>query len=163
MTKPTLTPKSFLTTLTIMYFSFFGAMLFFAIISYYINNNHNLDFENFDITLFVVLVIISLFGLIGDKAVKNKTIDKAKNKALLWEKLGVYQTASLIQFAFVEGAVFFGIILYLQTSEFLFLVIALLLMIYFLALRPNKEKISKTLQLSRDHQMEFNRDNQELI
>lgn len=162
MTKPALTPKTFLTTLTIMYLSFFVAMLLFAVMSYYLNQNHKLDFKNFDITLFVILIMISLIGLIGGKAVKNKTIEKAKNKALLREKLGVYQTASLIQFAFVEGAVFFGIILYLQTSGFLFLVIASIMMIYFLTLRPNKEKISKTLHLNRDHQMEFNKDNQEL-
>lgn len=146
-----------------MYISFFAAMLFFALMSYYNNQNHKLDFKNFDVTLFVVLLIISLVAIIGGKTIKNKTIDNAKNKDLLREKLGVYQTASLIQFAFVEAAVIFGIILYSQTSEFLFLVIALIMMMYFLALRPNKETISKTLQLSRDHQLEFNRENQELI
>jgi tellurite resistance protein TehA-like permease len=162
MTKPVLTPKSFFTTLTIMHLSFFVAMLFLAGIAYYLNQNHNLDFENIDIILFVVLVSVSLFGVIGGQSIKNKTIEKAESKILLREKLGAYQTASLIQYAFVEGPAFFGIVLYIQTAEFVYLLIAFVMMIYFLTLKPKKERITKALRLGRDHQIEFNRENQEL-
>jgi hypothetical protein len=162
MTKPTLTPKSFLTTLTIMHLSFFGAMLFFAGMAYYVNQNHAFNFENLDMTYLFILVLIGVFAIFGGHYVKIKQLKKARNYSGLREKLGIYQSASLINYAFVESAAFFGIILYLITSEFSYLLVALILMIHFLTIRPTKEKIIKSLQLGREHQMEFNRENQEL-
>lgn len=162
MTKPRLTPNSFLTTLTIMHLSFFGAMLFFAGIAYYINQNHVFDFENINKTYLLILVLIGVSAIFGGHYVKIKQLEKARNYNSLGEKLGIYQSASLINYAFVESAAFFGIILYLMTSEFSYLLVALILMIHFLTIRPTKDKIIKSLQLGREHQMEFNNENQEL-
>jgi hypothetical protein len=162
MTKPTLTPKSFLTTLTIMHLSFFGAMFFFAGIAYYINQNHEFDFENLNKTYLIILALIGVSAIFGGHYVKIKQLEKASNYNSLREKLGIYQNASLINYAIVESAAFFGIILYLMTSEFSYLLVALILMIHFLTIRPTKDKIIKSLQLGREHQTEFNKENQEL-
>lgn len=145
-----------------MHLSFFAAMFFFAGLSYFLNQNHVLDFENIETTYLIALVLLSLFGIFGGQTVKRKNIEKASNSSSLRQKLGTYQTASLINYAFIEGPALFGIVLYLQTSEFIYLLVALILMMYFLTLRPTKEKISKSLQLNREHQMEFNKENQEL-
>lgn len=162
MTKPRLTPKSFLNTLTLMHLSFFMAMLFFAGMAYYINQSHEFDFENLDMTFLLILVLFGVSAIFGGHFIKLKQLEKARNYSGLREKLVIYQSALLINFAIVESAAFFGIILYLIKSEFSYLLVALILMIHFLTIKPTKEKIIKSLQLGREHQMEFNRENQEL-
>lgn len=145
-----------------MHFSFFGAMLFFAGVAYYINQNHVLDFENVDMTLLLILALIGVSAIFGGHYVKMKQLEKASDYNSLREKLGIYQSASLIHYAFVETATLFGIILYLIKSEFSYLLVVLILMIHFLTIRPTKEKIIKSLRLNREHQMQFNKENQEL-
>jgi len=162
MTKPTLTPKSFLKTLTILHFSFFGAMLFFAGVAYFINQNHTVDINKVEIINLMILVVIGLVGVFGGQLAQKKNLEKAKNQSSLRHKLGIYQTSALIKYAFLEGPALFAIVLYLQSSEFIYLLFAVILMIYFITLRPTKEKIIKSLQLGREHQMQFNKENQEL-
>lgn len=148
--------------LTILHFSFFGAMLIFAGFAYYTNQNHVLDFENVDMTILLILALICVSAIFGGHFMKVKQLEKASDYNSLREKLGIYQSASLINYAFVETAALFGIVLYLIKSEFSYLLVALILMIHFLTIRPTKEKIIKSLRLNREHQVQFNKENQEL-
>ncbi|MCR9183496.1 MAG: hypothetical protein NXH73_11280 [Flavobacteriaceae bacterium] len=162
MTKPAMTPKSFVNTLTIMHLAFFGSVLGLAIVSYVLVENHTLDLENIDLTFFIVLLVLSLFGVLGGNIIKKNVLKTAKLKNSLREMLGTYQTASLIRYATLEAPALLAIVYYILTEQFLFLLIAIALMGYFLSIRPTKSKIALELQLNREEQMQFNKENQEL-
>jgi ABC-type multidrug transport system permease subunit len=157
-----MTPKTFVRTLTIMHLAFFGSILGFAIISYVLVKNHLLDFETIDLTFLIILLSLSIFGIVGGTIIKKNVLQTSKSKKSLREKLGIYQTATLIRYATIEGPALFAIVAYIITEQFIFLLIGSALLLYFLSLRPNKSKIATELQLNREHQMEFNRENQEL-
>lgn len=157
-----MTPKSFLNTLSILHLAFFGSVLGLAIVSYVLVENHTLDIETIDLTFFTVVLVLSLFGVLGGNIIKKNVLETAKSKNSLREKLGIYQTASLIRYATLEAPAFLAIVFYILTEQFLFLLIALALMFYFISLRPTKSRITSELLLNREDQMQFNKDNQEI-
>jgi len=157
-----MTPKSFVNTLIMMHLAFFGSVLSFAIIGYVLIENHTLDLENIDLTYFTVVLLVSLFGVLGGNIIKKNVLEQAKSKSSLREKLGVYQTASLIRYATLEAPALLAIVYYFLTEQFLFLLIAIAIMGFFFSIRPTKSKIAIELLLNREEQMEFNKDNQDL-
>lgn len=158
-----MTPKSFVNTLSILHLAFFGSQLGFALVAYLIVKNHTLDTETIEIHFLVAALALSLFGLIGGNFIKKNVLVSAKSKNSLREKLGIHQTASLIRHATLEAPALFAIVCYILTEQFLFLLIALALMFYFFSLKPTTTKISKELHLNREEQIQFNKENQELI
>ncbi len=157
-----MTPKTFVNTLNILHLAFFGTVLGFAVVSYVLVENHTLDLENIDSIFFIATLVLSTLGVLGGSIIKKKVLEAAKSKNSLREKLGIYQTASLIRYATLEGPALFAIVSYILTEQFLFLLIAIALMGYFLLIRPTKSKIALELLLNREEQMQFNKDNQEL-
>ncbi|MEX0996696.1 MAG: hypothetical protein WDZ45_06590 [Flavobacteriaceae bacterium] len=157
-----MTPRSFVNTLSLMHLAFFGSVLGFAVVSYVLVENHTLDLENIDLTFFTVVLALSLFGVLGGNIIKKNILETVKSKNSLREKLGIYQTASLIRYATLEAPALFAIVSYILTEQFLFLLIALALMFYFFSIRPTKSKIASELQLNREEQIQFVKDNQEL-
>lgn len=157
-----MTPKTFVNTLSILHLTFFGSMLGFAIIVYIIIQNHTLDLETIDTTFILVVLFLTLFGVFGGNVIKKNVLATAHSKNSLREKLGIYQTASLIRYATLEAPALFAIVSYFLTEQFLFLLIALAIMFYFFSLKPNKLKIGSELRLNREEQMQFNKENQEL-
>jgi len=49
----------------------------------------------------------------------------------------------------------FGIVVYMRTSNFLYLIISGVLMLYFLTQRPTKDKIENDLNLSYEDKIQF--------
>lgn len=66
-----------------------------------------------------------------------------------------YQTALIIRFSLLNGASLFGIVCYMQTGNLLFIIISGLLALYFLSLRPTKDKIENDLNLSYEDKILF--------
>ncbi|CAM1367892.1 conserved membrane hypothetical protein [Tenacibaculum sediminilitoris] len=72
----------------------------------------------------------------------KNTLKTIKNDALVEEKLAIYQSASIIRWAILEGACFILIILKPD-----FLLLGVILLIYLILLAPKKKQLFKTLNI----------------
>ena len=139
----------------------FIGQLLFGLAALSITPQKGIDVSNTkDVFLFVVpIMAVGCFALSAFLFKKNLSI--AVNKATLKEKLMAYQTAFIVRFAPLEGASLFGIVCFMQTGNLLFIIISGLLALYFLSLRPTKDKIENDLNLSYEDKMLF--DSQDVL
>ena len=85
-----------------------------------------------------------------------------RKKPTLKEQLGNYSGASLVQYAFTEAPAILSIIALFITGNLLYPTITLLLLAYFITLRPTKSKISNDLQLQGALLGQFNKGDEAL-
>lgn len=85
----------------------------------------------------------------------NLSVKKIDKKLPLQRKLGLYFSACVIRYALIEGAAFIALVAYLSESYLMYISIAVLLIIYFYAIRPTEEKLKKALELKRDEIQEL--------
>jgi len=85
----------------------------------------------------------------------KKQLDLAVAKSSLNEKLGGYQTALIIRFALLEGPSLFGIVSYLLSGNLLFLAISGLIILYFITIRPTRDKVETDLNLDYQEKTEM--------
>lgn len=152
---PEITSESFLKTLSIIHFSLLGGMILFMVVAYIKQGNHYFDFKNTDDVYIIVVPIMAIAAYFVGRLVFKQQILALANKDSLKEKLMGYQGAALVRLAFLEGAALFGIVAFMITGNLFELLISILLVLYFLALKPTKEKVINDLQLSQEQRMQF--------
>jgi hypothetical protein len=99
-----------------------------------------LEYKEIDASNFIYIVVPIIAIILGNYLYKDqlKNVDK---RLKLEEKIGTYQTASLIRWATIEGAAFF--ILFYNTE---FVLIGMLLILYMLFLKPSEQKMKLDFQ-----------------
>ena len=85
----------------------------------------------------IVLAILPFLAIIMANFIFKSQLKQVDRKLKLEDKLPVYQTASIIRWAILEGVAF--IILILKPD---FLIFGILVIIYLIFLRPTEERIS---------------------
>ncbi|MDO6491147.1 MAG: MFS transporter [Cellulophaga sp.] len=89
----------------------------------------------------VVFLALPLIAVFASNFVFKNTLKQAKDIKELKDKFGVYQTASIIRWAILEGAAF--IILFLKPDFMLF---GLLIILYMVFLSPTLDKIKNDFE-----------------
>lgn len=149
------TPQSYLRTISIIHIALFMGQLLFGLVALIIMPQKGINITNTrDVFLFVV-PIMAIGAFAASIFLFKKNVDLAINKNSLKEKLMQYQTALIIRFSLLNGASLFGIVCYMQTGNLLFIIISGLLALYFLSLRPTKDKIENDLNLSYEDKILF--------
>jgi amino acid transporter len=99
-----------------------------------------LEYKEIAASNFIYIVVPIIAIILGNYLYKDqlKNVDK---RLKLAEKIGTYQTASLIRWAIIEGAAFF--ILFYNTE---FVLIGMLLILYMLFLKPSEQKMKLDFQ-----------------
>jgi len=111
---------------------------------------------NADSSLMLYIVpTIAVVGYFGSKYLFKNLIQKISKEDSLTEKLQRYQSASIVQYAVIEGPGFLSIMTYYSTGNMLFLAIAVCLIAYLYSLRPTLEKLKNELDLNFEEQKEF--------
>jgi hypothetical protein len=150
----TKTPASIVRTINIIHMALIAGQAVFAFVMFTQSQQTTIKFDRQDEFIF----IIPIFG-VGSLFISNflfKTlIAKAVTLPDLFSKLTGYQTAVIVRMALLEGASLFAIVTYNLTSNFLFLLISIFLMIYGVIIRPTVEKIADDLELSYDEKMQL--------
>ena len=119
--------------------------------------------ENGDDMMVYIFPTIGIMGIFMSKVLFSQLLKNLENKGLLSEKLSGYLTASLIQFALVEGPAFLNIIWFNTTGNMLYFAVALVLIVYLAWLRPSKSKIENQLQLKGELLSQFRKENEKLL
>jgi len=105
--------------------------------------------EQLDRQLQVIAVLVSFSAfIIGSRIFKKKLFQARHANISAKEKLAMYRSASLIQWALMDAATVFCIVAYIITHNFAFIALALLLLVIFGAMNPFKSKVMLQLALS---------------
>jgi len=152
------TPKSYLKVNSIIHLALFMGQLLFGVLVMLEVPQKGIDITNTNNPFLFVVPVVAIGSLILSTILFKKNLGMAINNPTLKGKLMGYQTALITRFAPLEGASLFGIVAYLQTGNLLFILITGLIMLYFLSLRPTKDRIANDLNLSYEDKMLFDSD-----
>lgn len=109
-------------------------------------------------TMDIPLALVTAVGLFG--ALLGEFLFKRMTRVLsqeigLKEKLGRYQTASIMKYALIEGAALFAMVSFSNTGNGLYAIIGLLLVVHLVLQRPNLAKIGQRLRLKGEEKAQF--------
>ncbi len=141
-----------LKAITILHLSLLLGQLFFcitALILVYINKFHFLQLQNNSQEISAMCVVAAVTCYLTANSLFTKKLQEInENYKPLEERLNDYRAVSILRWAIFEFAVLLCIILFLITSNYVAIVIAGLLMLVFLGMRPTSQKISSQLGIS---------------
>lgn len=136
--------------LQFIYFALLVGQIFFVIISLFLVTQKLFKSDRHDLEniLMPVLVILALICMVsGNKLFKGK-LQKLGEVHPVSQRFSEYRAACMVRWALLEGPCIFSIICFLLTSNFLFLVIAALILFIFGSTAPVKNKVAADLGIS---------------
>jgi hypothetical protein len=128
-------------------------MILFAAIAFFLNYSGNFSpaLQQYDQVLQVIAIALSLGGFFtGNALFKKKIFELRASGNDLDNKLSSYRSASLSQWALLEGPALFAIICFLLVGNYAFLALAGALMILFAINTPTKIKMAMLLQINEE-------------
>ncbi|MDR6406271.1 MULTISPECIES: hypothetical protein [Chryseobacterium] len=148
------TPAAFFKTLPLMFLALLAGMVMMGTIMYVMNpvTAYELDFKN---PFLIIMLIAMIAGIFGSNLLYNYNKNKIDLKDSTESKVARIQQAVIIRFAFVEGPALLGIILYLKESNLIFLMLSAMMVLYFLTLKPSKEKIIDDMNLTSEQKRDL--------
>ena len=155
--KPTSSPAAFVKTNQIIHLALLTGQLMFAVVTYSITSPKGIihfTFQNND-AFTSVAILLAVGGFFLGNFLFKQELNSATEKSSLREKLMAYQTGLIKRLAPMEGGSLFSIVVFMLTGNLFFLLIAGLIIFYFITLRPTKGKIQTDLSLSYEEQMEM--------
>jgi len=141
----------FYKTIILIYTAIIIGLVFFMGTVYAINKDSYfaLDWQD---NKHILGLVAGLFVIVIPKIVFNNSLKTYKGKKSIHKKLAGYLTSFIVYIAIIEGVGFFQIVLFLQTHNKLFLILAAISLLFMLLARPNPDKIVSDLDLSNEEQ-----------
>lgn len=139
-----------LKTLQIMHAAFCASIFSFGIMALVVPlgpSYINVSFDNNDV-LYPLFPIMSLVFVISGILLFKKLIPGIDNMLVAEEKITRYQTAFLIRSALFEAGALMNITAFFVSPNLIFLIIAGVVFLIFVALRPNRQGVIDMLNLS---------------
>lgn len=149
------TLNAFLKTLNIIHLGFLAAMIAFAGISYTLNIDEVSNWYDLNDVFLYVLPFIMLSSLSISVILYKKQIAALDHIDGLKEKLEGLQAAMLVRFALVESPALFAIVCFFLSNSLIYIIIAVILMLVFLMLKPSAAQIIRDLKLEGDLKKKF--------
>ena len=146
----------FFTRLRILFFALLFGQTIFAAIAYVIFGIEDAPIEQSSNDVLVyVAVLYSITAMGAGYVLKPRLVKSAAEKSNLDEKLKAYTTASLINWAILEGANLLNIVVFIITDNRISLVFFLAILLVYIPTKPDLRKIAEELNLSRKEQEEI--------
>jgi len=148
------TPAAFFKSLPLIFLALLAGMLIMGTMMYVMNpvTEYNLDFKN---PFLAIMIVVMIAGIFGSNLLYNFHKNKIEINDPLESKMARIQQAVIVRFALVEGPALLGVILYLKEANLIFLMLSAMMVLYFLTLRPSKEKIIDDMNLTSDQKREL--------
>lgn len=140
--------KEYIRANQVMFFALIMGQLFFAAFAVVLVQvkGMNIGKTNLDEVFMYLVPIITLTGILGGFMVFRSKLALIKENKDLLEKFAQYRSVLIMRWALFEGPSFISIIAYLITSNFVYLVIAGLIIGVFLMTIPSRETLEKDLE-----------------
>lgn len=154
-----ISPKQQVKLTLILFFAIAGGVLFFMLVSLFINQvngplapellQHSFLFK-------AILAVVAVTCLATARWLFGKNISSAKNSLnSLSDKLNQYRSALILYLALCEAPVLLGTVLFLMTGDFSFLIFGAVLLGFMLVMAPVKKKVAEQLGLDWQQQQEL--------
>ncbi|RKS96848.1 hypothetical protein [Chryseobacterium defluvii] len=148
------TLASSLKRINVIFFGLLFGMVSMGSIIYVINPTENFDF-NFKNPLLIIMMVVMIAGVFASGFLYNTLKSKIETKDSLQDKIAKIQQALIIKFALIEGPALLGIILFLVESNLAFLILSVLMILYFVTLKPSKNKLADDMNLTSQERREI--------
>lgn len=99
-----------------------------------------------------VLLMAFALGMLGHKAIASKRMEAIKKQKELTAKTAGYRSVLILRWALIEGPSFLGIVFYTLSGSIVLLVLIVLLVGFFITLKPGIDKMINEMELSREEQ-----------
>lgn len=147
-------PSNFFKMMSLIFTALLAGMILMGGIMCLMNPTKNFDFDLKN-QLLVIMLVVMIAGIFGSNAVYNFLKNKIENNNSIGEKIAKIQSANLARLALVEAPALLGIVLYMVESNLAFLMLSAIMILYFLTLKPSKEKILDDMNLTSDERRQF--------
>nr|WP_294942857.1 hypothetical protein [uncultured Mucilaginibacter sp.] len=152
------TPATFLRTITIIHLALGAGQVLFGVVVLSLSNRIIINVrDTHDPMVYLVPLLAVTCFFLSNFMFKKVLSSAIKPESTLRQKLMYYQTALIIRLALLEGPSLFGIVAFFLTGSLFFLLISGFLVCYFIYIRPTKDNIEETLELSYEEKEVFNR------
>ena len=125
-----------------------GQIFILAVFLLTIQNRSNDEAGELNAVLFYVVQIIGITSIFLSRYVYNQNLFKLSLTESVTEKLGKYRTFKIVFWAIIGGAGLFSLIAFYITSNYLYVIIFILIFIFFLLNRASREGFVQDIQLS---------------
>lgn len=142
--------KEILKSSLIIFYALLLGQIVFLLISLYLVSS-NIIPTNPDLSLILIFTLLFFLSplLVAGPIIYRKLISKQyDNNKTLEQKMILYRQGMIIKLAMVEGASIFSIVCFLITGNYLFIIIAILLISLFFLHRPSLEKFASDFNIS---------------
>lgn len=151
-----LTSGAYFRSLVMVYYGLLIGQVLFGFLSFFLVRTHILKSEGEDLSrIFIYIIpVFVLGGFIASNLLFKNRLKAIDQKSSLMIKLTDYHEALVVRYALLEGPTLFAIVVYMVTGNTLFILFAAFIVLYFLTIRPDREKAIRDLELdSKDEQI----------
>jgi len=150
MTTKQQTSKEYFRTLQIIYYALIASQLFFGIVFIILVQGGQInpsqedlkDIFNYIVPLFIV------GGIFGSNWMFTTLIKDSKKIEYLPVKMAGYRIALIVRYAFLQAPTYFSLVVYILTGGVLFLLMAGVIVVKFLTIKPTIERAARDLDLT---------------
>ncbi|UOE47733.1 hypothetical protein MTO98_25305 [Mucilaginibacter sp. SMC90] len=146
-------PAAIVKTLSIIHMALVAGQTLFAAVTFIIPKNPVKSAGNDMLVYIVPIFAVSCF--IASHMLFLKLLGNIKSDATLKAKLMAYQSATIVRLALLEGPSLFAIVGFLLTGKLILIGISVVLIAYFIYLRPSRQKIEDDLTLGYEEKAEL--------
>ena len=139
---------SYLKTLKLMYAAFLSSQILFVVAVLLIQKNAYFSLQDEGNVYLFIAPFLAIAGFVGGRTIFQNQLADISTKTTLKEKLNAYSSAFLVRVAFMEAPTLFAAISFFLTGNLACLAVGVLMIVYFLTLRPGKERVEEDLELS---------------
>jgi len=159
-----MTSGEYFKSIKIVHIALVIGVVFFILISVFLQiKGFGTVAPEIDNILLFVVPIFALGGIFASNFVFKKRLNEIRKKSNLKEKMEEYRSALIVKLALIEGPSFFAVVTYLLTGNYIYLGLAVILIIVFLIYTPNKTKFINDLELAKNESDLINNSESEII
>jgi len=159
-TNTVLTPASFIRSNFIIFLGFLGGQIALMIISVTIVDEAYINYQDTAEIYFYAVPLAAVLCFFGGNFIYRQKLNSNTVSNTLRKKVANFQTAALLRYAFIEASALLGIVMFITTQNLYYLLIAMVMVLYFITLKPTKNLIEKDIHFSLEQRREFQKLNQ---
>lgn len=148
-----ITPDNALKTLAFAHVALLAFQVIFAIVAFAQTTRMYFGIMNMDDRFVFIVPVLALGGFFGGYLIFKKQKYVLREKESIQERLTGYQSVLITRFVLLQGPAVFAIVAFILSGNIFFLFITGIMSVYFIFLRPTREKIERDLRFSFDNPM----------
>ena len=150
-----LTPNSFLKSINLIYMVILSGMMLFGSVVLFSTSPMDITMPSSDDSFLIAVPLFTFLGVVIGRVVYKRNLDFLIIEKSLKEKLLGFQKALIIKFILVGIPFLVGVVAVISSNNMFYMMISGTLVMYFMTLKPTKNKVIKDLDLKDELALQF--------